>query len=140
LQRGESSPTVSHKKHADKDMASASFQSSHVELWGQPEITRPEPLRIVKECANTIAGSSASREIPIPRRGSAGQHDTRGSSPEGLNRSLTIYKRRRTRGSILDGSLDWNSYDTPLSLSIEQTAGGQIRFLQMIQTDNNRVS
>src|SRR5580700_6546829 len=105
-------------------MASASFQSSHVELWGQPEITRPEPLRIVKERANTIAGCSASREVPMPRRRSAGQPYTRGSSPEGLDRSLTVLKRRRARGSVLDGSLDWSSCETPVSSYVKQDTSG----------------
>jgi hypothetical protein len=104
-------------------MASTSFQSSYVELWGEPGITRPEPLRIVKERANTIAGCSTPRAVLMPQRGSAGCPDACGSSPEGPHGSLTIHKKRRARRSVLDGSGDWNPVENSGVLGVKQAAG-----------------
>lgn len=59
----------------------------------------------------------------MSRRGSAGHPNTRDSSPEGINRSLTIFKRRRARGSVLDGSLEWNSGESLISSEVSEAAG-----------------
>lgn len=69
----------------------------------------------------------------MPRRRSAGQPNTRGSSPEGPSRILAIYKRRRARGSVLDGSLEWNFRENPTSSDLNQAAGRQNSTLQLVR-------
>src|ERR1700733_7516519 len=93
-------------------MASASLVSSHVELHGS-EITKPKPLRIVKR-GQTVTGSSTPREIVGRGRGRDGSgtsDESKGSSPLGPDRPLTIHKFRRGRGSVLDGSFEDDQFE-----------------------------
>jgi hypothetical protein len=86
-------------------MASHSRESPDVELH-EPEIAKPQPLRIIKR-SQTVTGSSASREIVGRERGWSGSSDqSKGSPLLGPDRPLTVHKKRNVRGSVLNRSLE----------------------------------
>ncbi|KAG0649376.1 hypothetical protein D0Z07_4404 [Hyphodiscus hymeniophilus] len=86
------------------DMAPKSKRTPCVELR-EPEL--PQPLRIIKQRGQTIAGCSAAREIEYRGRGiSDGSDESRGSPPMNFNRPLTVRKRRGGGVSVLEGSFE----------------------------------
>jgi hypothetical protein len=86
-------------------MAPKSLNTSKLELH-ESEIAKPQPLRIIKR-SKTISGSSSSGDFVYRGRGASGSSDQRKGSPSlGADRSLTVYKVRKGRGSILNGSIE----------------------------------
>jgi hypothetical protein len=86
-------------------MASPSQQSVDVELRG-PEVAKPRPLRIVKR-GQTVTGSPSAGALLDGGRGlSVHPNADGGSPPTGADRPLTVRKTRKSRGSILNGSLE----------------------------------
>lgn len=120
-------------------MASESSKSPLMELWTSVEVAKPEPLRIVKR-AKTFAVRVSAGEVPIPIRKSSRSSDSIGSSPEGSSIPLTIRKKRKARGSILDGNFiidsTRNRSDELLSflypLDVKSTNGS---FVNMAESD-----
>jgi len=93
-------------------MASRSQQSTNVELL-EPEIAKPQPLRIIKR-SQTITCNTAPRDILGLARGPSGISDLSdgvGSPPFGADRPLTVHKTRKGRGSVLDGSFEERSVE-----------------------------
>ncbi|KAF4630972.1 hypothetical protein G7Y89_g7160 [Cudoniella acicularis] len=92
-------------------MAPHPLESSVVELQ-QSEITKPQPLRIIKR-SKTISGSSLSGEVLCRGRGTSSSSDqSKGSPPLGADRPLTVAKRRKGRGTVLDGRFsDQSGFD-----------------------------
>ncbi|KAM3065398.1 hypothetical protein ACMFMG_011480 [Clarireedia jacksonii] len=95
-------------------MASKKTKSSNMELHeSEVEITKPQPLRIIKR-SQTIAGGKAGGRSGAAgrdwndngRRWSGYSLESKGSPPLAKDGPLTVHKIRRGRGSILDGSLD----------------------------------
>lgn len=86
-------------------MASTPQQPADVELRG-PEIAKPRPLRIVKR-GQTVTGCPSPGTLVNGGGGISDCTDEGGGSPpSGADRPLTVRKTRRTRGSILNGSLE----------------------------------
>lgn len=86
-------------------MASAAQQPPDVELRGS-EIAKPMPLRIVK-CGQTVTGCLSPGALVDGGRGLSNRSDESGGSPPfGADRPLTVRKTRRTRGRVLNGSLE----------------------------------
>ncbi|KAH8656075.1 hypothetical protein BGZ60DRAFT_417725 [Tricladium varicosporioides] len=66
------------------------------------DISKPQPLRIIKR-SKTISGSSSSGEILCRGRGASGiSEQSQGSPPMEKDRPLTVAKRRKGRGTVLD--------------------------------------
>lgn len=80
-------------------MASHKNRSPRVELHS----AKPEPLRIIKR-SQTVANCSSSREAFGRGRGeSSGSCSSKGSPPQGIDRPLTVPKKRLGgRGSVFD--------------------------------------
>jgi hypothetical protein len=86
-------------------MAPHTLQPFNVEFH-QSEISKPQPLRIIKR-SKTISGSSSSGEVLCRGRGTSGiSEQSQGSPPMGTDRPLTVAKRRKGRGTVLDGRFD----------------------------------
>lgn len=86
-------------------MASLKIGPSGVELR-ESEIAKPQPLRIIKR-SQTVANCSSPREIVRRGRGSSGGScESKGSPPQGVDRPLTVRKKRQGRGSIVEMSLE----------------------------------
>lgn len=73
---------------------------------GEREITKPRPLRIIKR-SQTLANCETSREIEYRgRRTSGGSDESKGSPPQGIDRPLTVRKKRQHRRSVIGLSLN----------------------------------
>lgn len=95
-------------------MASVKECSARVELrestgrgqHQQREVATPQPLRIIKR-SQTVAHCAAPREIVRRGRGaSAGSDESKGSPPQGIDRPLTVRKKRQGRPSVVEINLD----------------------------------
>ncbi|KAK0129286.1 hypothetical protein ONS95_015016 [Cadophora gregata] len=81
-------------------MASVKVNPSGVELR-ESEIAKPQPLRIIKR-SQTVANCSSPREVVHRGRGSSsGSYESKGSPPQGIDRPLTVRKKRQGRGSVI---------------------------------------
>jgi hypothetical protein len=85
-------------------MASHAFHSPDVELH-KSEVAKPSPLRIIKR-SQTITNSSSGRETFGGRRGTSSESNESMGTPPGGDRPLTVRKKRTTRASISDWSLE----------------------------------
>ncbi|KAG4429880.1 hypothetical protein IFR05_014637 [Cadophora sp. M221] len=93
------------RRHHEEDMASVKIGSFGVELR-ESEIAKPQPLRIIKR-SQTVANCSSPREIVHRGRGSSGGScESKGSPPQGIDRPLTVRKKRQGRGSVVALSLE----------------------------------
>ena len=86
-------------------MASSSKQSPYVELRGS-EVVRPSPLRIVKRDQAVTSSPSPGAFLDRRQKLSGQPYECRGSPPAGADRPLTVRKTRKSRGTILNGSLE----------------------------------
>lgn len=88
-------------------MASVKGRSTRVELRESGrEIAKPQPLRIIKR-SQTIANCETSREAERRGRGASGGSDeSKGSPPQGVDRPLTVRKKRHGRRSVVGLSLE----------------------------------
>ncbi|KAI9054922.1 hypothetical protein LZ554_002065 [Drepanopeziza brunnea f. sp. 'monogermtubi'] len=98
------------RRFDEEDMASVKERSARVELresaGGGPqqrEISTPQPLRIIKR-SQTVAHCAAPREAVRRGRGaSAGSDESKGSPPQGVDRPLTVRKKRPGRATVVVG-------------------------------------
>ncbi|EKD18649.1 uncharacterized protein L3040_002075 [Drepanopeziza brunnea f. sp. 'multigermtubi'] len=96
------------RRFDEEDMASVKERSARVELresagggQEQREITTPQPLRIIKR-SQTVAHCAAPREAIRRSRGaSAGSDESKGSPPQGVDRPLTVRKKRPGRATVV---------------------------------------
>ncbi|CAL3965394.1 unnamed protein product [Diplocarpon coronariae] len=94
-------------------MASVKERSTRVELREsesgrdrEREISKPQPLRIIKR-SQTVANCTPSRAFVRRGRGTSdGSDESKGSPPQGVDRPLTVRKKRHGRRSVVGLSLD----------------------------------
>ncbi|PQE33351.1 ubiquitin-conjugating enzyme protein [Rutstroemia sp. NJR-2017a WRK4] len=102
-------------------LASKKAKQANMEFHeSEVEISKPQPLRIIKR-SQTIAGGKAGGRSGAGgrdwngngngRRWSGCSFESKGSPPLAKDGPLTVHKIRRGRGSILDGSLEVDIVD-----------------------------
>jgi hypothetical protein len=112
-------------------LASKKAKSTNMEFHeSEVEISKPQPLRIIKR-SQTIAGGKAGGRSGAGgrdwngngRRWSGCSFESKGSPPLAKDGPLTVHKIRRGRGSILDGSLEMDIVDVEKKGPCENTVG-----------------
>ncbi|KAK2630573.1 hypothetical protein QTJ16_001393 [Diplocarpon rosae] len=94
-------------------MASTKERATRVELREsksgrdrEREISKPQPLRIIKR-SQTVTNCTPSRAFVRRGRGTSDESDqSKGSPPQGVDRPLTVRKKRHGRRSVVGLSLD----------------------------------
>ncbi|PBP27187.1 hypothetical protein BUE80_DR001829 [Diplocarpon rosae] len=94
-------------------MASVKERATRVELREfksgrdrEREISKPQPLRIIKR-SQTVTNCTPSRAFVRRGRGTSDESDqSKGSPPQGIDRPLTVRKKRHGRRSVVGLSLD----------------------------------
>ncbi len=88
-------------------MASVKERATRVELReSEKESAKPQPLRIIKR-SQTVANCEAGRAAERRGRGTSGGSDeSKGSPPQGVDRPLTVRKKRQGRRSVIGLSME----------------------------------